>query len=339
MQLSWESLTLDLKTPFRIAHGTSHQRHNVLVRLDEGIGEAPAVVYYGETQEVILEYLSRVPDLGDDPCDLDAVLSRLPSGSRAARSAIDIALHDLWGKRLGQPLYRLLGLNPEALPLTSFTIAMDEPSEMARRAKESGYPIIKIKLGGGRDEEIVSSIRKVTDATLRVDANAGWSREEAARLIPRLAEQGLELVEQPLAAEDVEGLCRLRKRMQAEGVKVPILADESVHTSRDVAHLAGAVDGVVIKLMKTKGIREALRAIHTARALDMQVMLSCMVETSVGVTAAAHLAPLCDYVDLDGPLLIKNDPYRGLRYQGARMLLPEGPGLGVEPSTQGTRNG
>ena len=331
MRLAWEPITLDLKTPFRIAHGTSLQRYNVLVRLDEGVGEAPAVVYYGETQDVILDYLARVPDLGDDPFDLDAVLSRLPPGSRAARAAIDVALHDLWGKRLGQPLYRLFGLNANTLPLTSFTIAMDEPSEMARRAKESGYPILKIKLGGGRDEEIVSAIRQATDALLRVDANAGWSREEAAHLIPRLAEQGLELVEQPLAAEDIEGLRWLRKRMRDEGVKVPILADESVHTSRDVALLAGAVDGVVIKLMKTLGLREALRAIHTARALDMQVMLSCMVETSVGVTAAAHLAPLCDYVDLDGPLLISNDPYQGLRYQGARLILPEGAGLGVEP--------
>jgi L-Ala-D/L-Glu epimerase len=332
MQLSWEPLTLDLKTPFRIAHGTFQQRHNVLVRLDEGIGEAPAVVYYGETQAVILDYLARVPDLGDDPFDLDAVLNRLPSGSRAARAAIDIALHDLWGKRLSQPLFRLFGLNPQALPLTSFTIAMDEPEVMARQAKESGYPVLKIKLGGDRDEEIVSAIRKATDAVLRVDANAGWSRETAARLIPRLAEQGLELIEQPLAAEDIEGLRWLRRQMRTEGVKLPILADESVRTARDVARLAGAVDGVVIKLMKTKGLRGALQAIHTARALDMQVMLSCMVETSVGVTAAAHLAPLCDYVDLDGPLLIKHDPYVGLRYQGARMILPETPGIGVAPA-------
>jgi L-Ala-D/L-Glu epimerase len=331
MQLSWEPITLDLKTPFRIAHGTSSQRHNVLVRLDEGVGEAPAVPYYGETQASILEYLSRVPVLGDDPSDLDAVLNRLPSGSRAARAAIDIALHDLWGKRLGQPLFRLFGLNPETIPLTSFTIALEEPSEMAQRAKDSGFPILKVKLGGGRDLEIVSAIRQATDATLRADANGGWSREEAAQLLPRLAEQGLELIEQPLAAADIEGLRWLRKRMRAEGVRIPILADESVRTAREVASLAGAVDGVVIKLMKTKGLREALRAIHTARAMDMQVMLSCMVETSVGVTAAAHLAALCDYVDLDGPLLIKNDPYQGLRYQGARIILPDGPGLGVEP--------
>lgn len=335
MRLTWEPITLDLKTPFRIAHGTYHHRHNVLVRLESGgctgIGEAPAVVYYGETQEVILDYLKTVPELGDDPFDFEAVLKRLPPGSKAGRAAIDVALHDLWGKLIGQPLYRLFGLNPGALPDTSFTIAMDEPEEMGRKACACGYPILKIKLGGGQDEAMVAAIRKATDAKLRVDANAGWSREEAERLIPRLAEHGLELVEQPLAADDLEGLRWLRRRMKEAGVAVPIVADESVHGSKDVAQLAGAVDGIVVKVMKTEGLREALRTIHTARAFEMQVMLSCMVETSVGVTAAAHLAPLCDYVDLDGPLLIANDPFRGLRFDGARLALPEGPGLGVEP--------
>ena len=332
MRITWEPITLELITPFRIAHGTFNHRYNVLVRLEEGVGEAPAVVYYGETQEVILDYLKTVPDLGDDPFDFEEVLRRLPPGSKAGRAAVDVALHDLWGKRLGQPLYRLLGLNPSKLPDTSFTIAMADPAEMAERAKASGYPILKIKLGGGQDEAMVAAIRKATDAKLRLDANAGWSRDEAERLLPRLAEYDLELVEQPLAAEDLEGLRRLRQRMKAAGVKVPIVADESVHTSKDVAALAGAVDGVVVKLMKTEGIREALRTIHTARAHDLQVMLSCMVETSVNVTAAAHLAPLCDYVDLDGPLLIKNDPFTGLRYDGARLSLPEGPGLGIEPA-------
>lgn len=335
MRLTWEPITLDLKTPFRIAHGTYHHRHNVLVRLESGgctgIGEAPAVVYYGETQEVILDYLKSVPDLGDDPFDFETVLKRLPPGSKAGRAAIDVALHDLWGRLIGQPLYRLFGLNPRALPDTSFTIAMDEPEEMGRKAQACGYPILKIKLGGGQDEAMVAAIRKSTDATLRVDANAGWSREEAERLIPRLAKHGLELVEQPLAADDLEGLRWLRRRMKEAGVAVPIVADESVHASRDVAQLAGAVDGIVVKVMKTEGLREALRTIHTARAHDLRVMLSCMVETSVGVTAAAHLAPLCDYVDLDGPLLISNDPYRGLGFDGARLTLPEGPGLGVEP--------
>ena len=330
MKLTWEPITIDLKTTFRIAHGSSDQRFNVLVYLDEGVGEAPAVVYYGETQQVIIDYLKTVPDLGDDPFDIDAVLAKLPAnGSRAARAAIDVALHDLWGKRLGHPLYRLFGLNPHKLPQTTFTIAMDEPEIMAERAKESGYPLLKIKLGGERDEAMVAAIRKATDAKLRVDANAGWTRRQALELIPRLAGYGLELVEQPLAKDDIEGLRWLKTELNAQGINVPIFADESAQTSHDVARLAGAVDGIVVKNMKTLGLRDGLRTIHAARAHDMQIMLSCMVETSVGVTAAAHLAPLCDFVDLDGPLLIKNDPYRGLRYEGANLILPDAPGIGV----------
>lgn len=330
MKLHWEPITLDLKTTFRIAHGASDQRHNVLVYLDDGVGEAAAVPYYGETQQGITDYLKSVPDLGDDPFDLDAVLARRPPGSRAARSAIDEALHDLWGKQLGQPLYKLLGLNPDHLPLTTFTIAMDEPQVMAEQAKESGYPILKIKLGSDRDEEIVAAITNATDAKLRVDANAGWSRGRALQIIPRLADYGLEFIEQPLAVGDIEGFFWLKEKLRAQKVDIPIFADETAKTSHDVAKLAGAIDGVVVKAMKSEGIREALRMIHTARAHDMQIMLSCMVESSVGVTAAAHLAPLCDYADLDGPLLIKNDPYLGLRYEGAKFILPDGPGLGLE---------
>jgi L-alanine-DL-glutamate epimerase-like enolase superfamily enzyme len=330
MKLHWEPVTLDLKTTFRIAHGASDQRHNVFVYLDDGVGEAAAVPYYGETQQGIIDYLKSVPDLGDDPFDLDAVLARRPPGSRAARSAIDEALHDLWGKQLGQPLYKLLGLNPNHLPLTTFTIAMDEPQVMAEQAKESGYPILKIKLGSDRDEAIVAAITKATDAKLRVDANAGWSREHALQIIPRLADYGLEFIEQPLAVGDIEGFFWLKEKLRAQKVDIPIFADETAKTSHDVAKLAGAIDGVVVKTMKSEGIREALRMIHTARAHNMQIMLSCMVESSVGVTAAAHLAPLCDYADLDGPLLIKNDPYLGLRYEGAKFTLPNGSGLGLE---------
>jgi L-Ala-D/L-Glu epimerase len=300
-----------------------------LVYLDDGVGEAAAVPYYGETQQGIIDYLKSVPDLGDDPFDLDAVLTRRPAGSRAARSAIDEALHDLWGKKLGQPLYKLFGLNPNQLPRTSFTIGMDEPEVMAEQAKASGHPILKVKLGSENDEAIVAAIRKATDAKLRADANAGWTREQALHIIPRLVEYDLEFIEQPLAVEDVEGFFWLKEKLRAQNVEMPIFADETAKTSHDVAKLSGAVDGVVVKTMKSEGIREALRMIHTARAHDMQVMLSCMVESSVGVTAAAHLAPLCDYADLDGPLLIKNDPYRGLHYEGAKFSLPDGPGLGV----------
>ena len=331
MNLCWEPVTLNLRTAFRIAHGVSEQRHNVIVRLDEGLGEAAAVPYYGDTQASLMAYLAGVGEkLGNDPFLIDEVLDRRPPGSQAARAALDIALHDLWGKRLGQPLFRLLGLDPKRMPQTSFTIAMDEPQEMARRARESGYPIIKVKLGSANDEAIVAVIRQACSARLRVDANAGWDCEQAVDLIPRLAQYELEFIEQPLATGDIEGLRWLRQRLHAQGVKVPIFVDESVKTARDVVAHAGIVDGVVIKLMKTGGIREALRAIHTARSLDMQIMLSCMLESSVGVTAAAHLAPLCDYVDLDGPLLIKDDPYQGIKYQGADMTLPDLPGIGVE---------
>ena len=329
MKLRWEPITLELKTTFRVAHGASDQRYNVLVYLDDGVGEAPAVPYYGETQAGIIEYLQSVPDLGDDPFDLDTVLAKRPPGSRAARSAIDEALHDLWGRKLGQPLYKLFGLNSNKLPLTSFTIGMDEPGVMAEQAKGSGYPVLKVKLGSEKDEAVVKAIRGVTNARLRADANTGWTREQALRLIPRLAEYDLEFIEQPLAADDVEGFFWLKGKLRAQKVNVPIFTDESTRTSRDVAKLAGAIDGVVVKVMKSEGIREAMRMIHTARAHDMQIMLSCMVESSVGVTAAAHLAPLCDYADLDGPLLIRNDPYQGLTYEGARTILPSGAGIGV----------
>ncbi|HJS19428.1 MAG TPA: dipeptide epimerase [Anaerolineales bacterium] len=332
MKLHWEPITLDLKTTFRVAHGASDQRHNVLVYLDDGVGEAAAVSYYGETQAGIIEYLKSVPDLGDEPFDLDAVLTKRPAGSRAARSAIDQALHDLWGKKLGQPLYQLFGLNPNRLPLTSFTIGMDESEAMAEQAKSSNYPILKIKLGSEKDEEIVSAIRKVTNARLLVDANAGWSRERALEIIPRLQAYDIELVEQPLAVEDVQGYFWLKEKLRAQQIKLPIFADETAKTSHDVVKLADAIDGVVVKTMKSEGIREALRMIHTARAHDMQVMLGCFIESSVGVTAAAHLAPLCDYADLDGPLLIRNDPYHGLEYDGARFSLPQSPGLGVKRS-------
>ena len=329
MKLHWEPATLDLKTTFRMAHGASDQRHNVLVYLEDGVGEAAAIPYYGETQEGIIEYLKTVSDLGDDLFDIDAVLQKRPHGSRAARSAIDQALHDAWGKSLEQPLYRLFGLNPDCLPLTSFTIGLDEPDVMAEQAKESPYPILKIKLGSEKDEEIVAMVRQATSARLLVDVNAGWSRERALQIIPRLTDYDLDLIEQPLAVNDVEGYFWLKEKLRAQNVNIPIFADETAKTSHDVVKLAGAVDGVVVKTMKSEGIREALRMIHTARAHDMQVMLGCFVESSVGVTAAAHLAPLCDYADLDGPLLIRNDPYRGLVYDGAKLRLPDGHGVGV----------
>jgi L-Ala-D/L-Glu epimerase len=326
MKLTWEGITLQLRNTFRLALSSSDQRHNVIAHLGEGLGEAAAVPHFHDTQAGLMDDLARAADgLGDDPFQIEDILNHLPPMRPAARAAVDMALHDVWGQRLGQPLYRLLGLNPQRLPQTSFTVAMDEPALMAERARQSGYPIIKVKLGGADDEAIVAAIRRATAARLRVDANAGWTREQAAQLMPRLAQYDLEFLEQPLPPDDLEGLRWLR----AQKFGLPIFGDEGVKTARDVARHAGLVDGVVIKLMKTGGIREAVRAIAVARSLDMQIMLSCMIETSVGVTAAAHLAPLCDYADLDGPLLIANDPFVGLRYDGATFTLPTAPGIGV----------
>lgn len=334
MKLSASPLTLTLKTTFRVAHGASDQRRNVLVRLQHGsltgYGEAAAVPYYGDTQESLLAWLNALPPVGDDPFALETTLNTLPPGPAAARAAVDIALHDLWGKQLGQPLYRLFGLSPTPLPPTSFTISIDRPEVMAEAARRSGYPVLKIKLGPENPESAVAAIRSATNARLRVDANGGWTPEQARTLIPRLARYGLEFIEQPLPPGDVEAYRWLKQELRQSGIGLPIFADESVHNAADAARYAGAIDGVVVKLMKSGGLREALRTIHTARAHGMAILLSCMVESSLGVTAAAHLAPLCDFLDLDGPLLIADDPFDGLTYNGAALTLPERPGVGVK---------
>jgi L-alanine-DL-glutamate epimerase-like enolase superfamily enzyme len=328
MRITAEPLDLQLRTTFTIAHGASDVRHNVLIRIDEGVGEAPIVPYYHESPQGVMDYAAQVaPLLGDDPFQLEDILTRLPRASAAGYAAIDVALHDLVGQRLGIPLYQFFGLNPARVPETSFTIGMDQPEVMAARAQESGLPILKIKVGAGDDDVArIRAIRSATRARLRLDANAGWTREQAAELVPQLAEYDVEFVEQPLAREDWEGLRWLKSR-----VSVPIFADESAQTERDLPKLAGAIDGVVVKLTKAGGLRGALKTMAVARALDMQIMLSCMVESSVGVTAAAHIAPLADYVDLDGPLLIANDQFIGLRYEGAKINLPDAPGLGLQP--------
>jgi L-alanine-DL-glutamate epimerase-like enolase superfamily enzyme len=325
VRVTTEPLDLVLRTTFTIAHGSSDVRHNVLIRVDEGVGEAPIVPYYHETPPGVMEYAAQVaPMLGDDPFQIEDILARLPRTSAAGYAALDVALHDLMGKRLGVPLYKLFGLNPARVPETSFTIAIDKPEVMAQRAQASGLPILKVKVGAGDDVAMVRAIRQATTARLRLDANAGWTREQAAALIPQLAQYDIEFIEQPLAREDWEGLRWLKQRVGA-----PIFADESAQTEKDLPGLAGAIDGVVVKLMKTGGLRGAVKTMAVARALDMRIMLSCMVESSVGVTAAAHIAPLADYVDLDGPLLIANDPFVGLRYEGAKITLPDGPGLGL----------
>lgn len=334
MKLTVSPLSLELRTTFRVSHGASDRRHNVLLTLEHegllGYGEAAAVFYYGDTQESLSRALRSLPPLGEDVFALEEMLAALPPLPHAARAAVDMALHDLWGKTLGQPLYRLFGLTPGPLPKTSFTISIDKPEVMAAHARQARYPIIKIKLDAQAPEAQAAAIRSVTDATLRVDVNAAWTPQQALDLLVRLAPYNLELVEQPLPAGDPEAYRWLKVELAQRRITTPIFLDESVQDARDVARHAGVVDGVVIKLMKTGGLREALRAIHTARAHGMTIMLSCMIESTLGVTAAAHLAPLCDLLDLDGPLLVANDPFEGLRYDGANLSLPNRPGLGVQ---------
>jgi L-Ala-D/L-Glu epimerase len=324
-----ETITLNLRHTFHIAHGASDTRRNVILRLGEGWGEAAPVAYHGESAELVGETLERWrPEIArlDDPAAIAWLLRRL-EGSRAAHAAVDLALHDALGKRLGAPVHQLLGLSRLPLPPTSFTIAITAPDQLEARVREAAqYPILKVKLGTDRDLHIVRTIHHVApQSTIRVDANAAWSVEEALAIIPQLAELGVELVEQPLAVDNLEGFRALKHAR----LPLPIVADESVKSPADVVRLADAVDGVNIKLMKTGGIAGGLAAIHSARSCGLKVMLGCMVETSLGATAAAQLAGLADWVDLDGPLLIANNPFVGLRFDGAEISLPEGAGLGV----------
>jgi L-alanine-DL-glutamate epimerase-like enolase superfamily enzyme len=268
-----------------------------------------------------------VERLGDPRAfEMAATRAAIP-GQPAAEAAIDMALRDLAGKRLGIPLYELLGLDPRDAPPTSFTIGMDRPEVMAERvAAAAEFEILKIKLGGDEDRAILEAVRSSTDRPIRVDANEGWTLDDARSRLEWLAEMGVELVEQPLPAEQLAETRALRRLSP-----VPLFADESVHRAADIPRLAEAFDGINIKLMKCGGLGEALRMIAVARAHGMRIMLGCMVESSLAVTAAAHLSPLVDHADLDGNLLVANDPFVGVRVEAGRLVLPEAPGLGVRP--------
>ena len=328
-------LDLTLASAFRISRGVQHVARNVLVEVSadgqSGIGEAAPSAYYGETRETVLAALPRLMDaLGGDITHLaDAHMQfdqAMGHGNAAAKAAVDMALYDALGKRLGAPVYTLLGLNPERTPVTSFTIAIAPPSEMAERARVAArdFPILKVKLGSEADLDIIRAIRDVCDATIRVDANAAWEPKQAIRIIAQLEPYGIEFVEQPVAAADLDGM-----RLVRENVALPIIADESCVTLDDIPRVVGCADGINIKLMKCGGLYNALAMIHTARAHHLKVMLGCMIESSLAITAAAHLSPLADYADLDGALLVRDDPFAGVAIQRGKLLLPEGPGLGV----------
>ncbi len=335
MELSAHPLDMPLARPFRISRGVQHQAHNIVVQIRHGdvtgFGECAPRAYYGETQATALAALSvYAGHLGDDPFAIETIMARLErtlSGNASVRAAIDMALHDLAGKLLGVPVYRLLGLSPAHVPVTSYTIPIDTPAEMAHAAMLArDYPVLKVKLGTRHDLAAIREIRDVSSATLRVDANAGWTVKEALRMIDLLAPFDIEMIEQPIPPGDFEGL-----RLLHEHSPIPIFVDESSVTVDDIPRLAGIVDGINIKLVKCGGINAARKMIHVARAHHLSVMLGCMIESSLGITAAAHLAPLVDLLDLDGALLLADDPFTGVGIVEGRLMLPDDPGLGVHP--------
>lgn len=334
LTLSTELLSLRTRHPFIIARGGQSDYRTVMVKITdddgvEGWGEAAATRFYGETLETVQAILPRyAQELGDDPQQLEAIESRLSTavgGNAAARVAISAALHDLVAKRAGLSLCRYWGLDPAAAPQSTFTIGMDTPEMIKQKVAEAAeYPILKIKLGGDHDFELLDTIRSVTDAELRVDANCGWTADQAVGMLPVLEDFGVTLLEQPVKPADHDGLARVRSRAD-----IPVIADESCVTSRDIPALVGKVDGINIKLAKCGTLREALRMIAIARSHSMTVMIGCMIESSLGITAAAHLTPLVDVVDLDGAALLSEDPFVGATIAGGQLRIPDGPGLGV----------
>jgi L-alanine-DL-glutamate epimerase-like enolase superfamily enzyme len=332
VEVSARTITLELAETFVISRSAHDTEDALVVELRHsgvsGFGEAHPIDRYGESVESAQAYVEEnAALLGDDPFALEEVLERLPAREFAARAAFDAALHDLQGKLLGQPVWRLLGLG-RAGPPTSWTVWLGDPDDMARRAEKAldRFARLKLKLGGrdGLDVERVRAVRGVAgDLPLQVDVNEAWSLEEALAALPPLAGLGVEYCEQPLPAGDPGGP-ELKARSP-----LPIYVDEDCHTLRDVAACAERADGINVKLAKSGGLREAMRMVHAARALGLGCMLGCMVESGLGISAGAQVASLFDHVDLDGNLLLAHDPWPGVPFVDGIQFPPEEPGLGV----------
>jgi L-alanine-DL-glutamate epimerase-like enolase superfamily enzyme len=334
MDLSARTVTLRLAETFVISRESSDEDDVVQVELRHdgvsGFGEGAPIERYGESAASALAYLEENASLlGDDPFALEEIEARLPDGENAARAAIDGALHDLQGKLLGVPVWKLLGL-PRTGPPTSWTVWLGDPDDMARRAEKAAarFQRLKLKLGGGDglDVERVRAVRSATRLPLQVDVNEWWSLEEALEALPQLAELGVAYCEQPLPAGDEGG------RTLKERSPIPIYVDEDCHRLGDVAACAEIAHGINIKLAKSGGIREGIRMAHAARALGLGVMLGCMIESGLGIAAGCAVAPLCDHVDLDGNLLIAEDPWPGVAFVDGVQIPSERPGLGVGPA-------
>jgi L-alanine-DL-glutamate epimerase-like enolase superfamily enzyme len=336
MILRFTPYTAELRHAFTIATASRTSTPGMLVEVEHdgviGYGEASMPPYLGETQASAAAFLARV-DLGrfPDPFQLGEILpaiDALAPGNTAAKAAVDIALHDWIGKKLGAPWHRIWGLDPAKAPVTSFTIGIDTPEVVRQKTREAApYKIIKVKLGRdpATDRALIDAIRDVTDRPITVDANQGWpDRADALRMIEWLATRGVLFIEQPMPKENPDDTAWLRERSP-----LPLIADESVQRLPDVRRALGVFDGINIKLMKCTGLREAHQMITVARALGLKVMLGCMTETSCAISAAAQLSPLVDWADLDGALLIKNDVFLGTTVVDGKLTLNDLPGIGV----------
>ena len=338
MKLTYRPLDLELARAFTISRSSKRVAMNVLVELEHegihGLGEAAPNEYYTQDQASALRALERMSKALNDVAPSDKGLSRRLAeqfpDQLAAVAAVDMALHDWQAKMDGLPLWRSLELKAQKALPTSYTIGIDTPAEMVRQVKKAdGYSIYKLKVGSANDEAILEAVRAETDKPIRVDANAAWEVAEAIERIKVLSTFGLEFVEQPIAPGNSEDMRRVR-----EAVEVPIVADESSVVPTDVEALVGCVDGINIKLAKCGGITSALEMAELAKQAAMKVMFGCMIESSIGISAAAQLAPLADYADLDGNLLLADDPASGVRVEQGRLVLPDKPGIGVSMKSE-----
>jgi L-alanine-DL-glutamate epimerase-like enolase superfamily enzyme len=336
MTLRFRPYELQLKHVFTLASGSRTTTPVMLTEIEFdgviGYGEASMPPYLGESHETAGSFLKTVdltmfstPFLMED---ILAYVDKLAPGNYAAKASIDIALHDLVGKIMKQPWYRIWGLNPEHTPNTSFTIGIDKPEVVKEKVREaSPYKILKVKLGQGNDKEMIESVRSVTNTPICVDVNQGWTdRQKALEITHWLKDQGVVFVEQPMPKASVDDIAWL-----TQNSPLPIIADEAIQTITDFKNVQGVYSGINIKLMKCGGMRSAFKMISMARALDMKVMIGCMTETSCAVTAAAQLSPLVDWADLDGNLLISNDVFDGITIKDGKIILPDRPGIGVIP--------
>jgi len=334
MNLHVQGLDLPLKHRFTIAHQSREVQETLIVRLEEdglfGLGESTTNPFYGITLDNMREALEKFKPvlLGgkwNTPAELWELGKEIFRDNPFAQCALDQAAWDLYTKKKGKKLYEYLDLNPQRIPTTNFTIGIDTVEKMCAKLREVDWPIYKIKLGTDQDLEIVRELRKNTNSVFRVDANCAWTVDQAISYSEELALLGVEFIEQPLAKDNLEGM----REVFAQS-KLPVMADESCISESDVEKCQGRFHGVNIKLVKAGGITPALRMIQKAKALGMKTMVGCMTESSVGISAIAHIAPLLDYVDMDGAMLLSKDPAKGVRIFPDEVRFPEGPGIGAE---------